>query len=103
MVFVEFGVFMFLDVNNVYVNSVNYGYDVYDFIDKFFLNKIVYGYIVGYFDEVLDLKVDIYGVDVIELVWVLFDYVYCIYGVFFIFLECDFNLLFLGYLFDEVC
>lgn len=98
----ELGCKMFFDVNNVYVNSINYKYDVKVFINGLFLDKIVYGYIVGYYDEVEDLKVDIYGVDVIELVWVLLEYVYFIYGVFLILLECDFNIFLLSELLVEV-
>lgn len=60
---------LLLDVNNVYVNGINYGYDVVDFICGLFGECIFYVYIVGYFDEVEDFKVDIYGSEVIDLVW----------------------------------
>ena len=101
-VLAESGAFMLLDVNNVYVNSVNHGYDAYDFIDKLPSNKIVYGHIAGHFDEAPDLKVDTHGADVIEPVWALLDHAYRTHGVFPTLLERDFNLPPLGHLLDEV-
>lgn len=101
-VLAESGAFMLLDVNNVYVNSVNHGYDAYDFIDKLPSNKIVYGHIAGHFDEAPDLKVDTHGADVIEPVWALLDHAYRTHGVFPTLLERDFNLPLLGHLLDEV-
>ena len=98
----ESGALMLLDVNNVYVNSVNHGYDAYDFIDKLPSNKIVYGHIAGHFDEAPDLKVDTHGADVIEPVWALLDHAYRTHGVFPTLLERDFNLPLLGHLLDEV-
>ena len=101
-VLAESGAFMLLDVNNVYVNSVNHGYDAYDFIDKLPSNKIVYGHIAGHFDEAPDLKVDTHGADGIEPVWALLDHAYRTHGVFPTLLERDFNLPLLGHLLDEV-
>ena len=101
-VLAESGAFMLLDVNNVYVNSVNHGYDAYDFIDKLPSNKIVYGHIAGHFDEAPDLKVDTHGADVIEPVWALLDHAYRTHGVFPTLLERDFNFPPLGHLLDEV-
>ena len=98
----ESGALMLLDVNNVYVNSVNHGYDAYEFIDKLPSNKIVYGHIAGHFDEAPDLKVDTHGADVIEPVWALLDHAYRTHGVFPTLLERDFNLPLLGHLLDEV-
>ena len=101
-VLAESGAFMLLDVNNVYVNSVNHGYDAYDFIDKLPSNKIVYGHIAGHFDEAPDLKVDTHGADVIEPVWALLDHAYRTHGVFPTLLERDFNIPPLTHLLDEV-
>ena len=101
-VLAESGAFMLLDVNNVYVNSVNHGYDAYDFIDKLPSNKIVYGHIAGHFDEAPDLKVDTHGADVIEPVWALLEHAYRTHGVFPTLLERDFNIPPLTHLLDEV-
>ncbi|NMH61368.1 DUF692 family multinuclear iron-containing protein [Alteromonas ponticola] len=83
---------MLLDVNNVYVNSINHHYDPYQFIKALPTDKIVYGHIAGHFDEAEDLKVDTHGADVIEPVWDLLDFAYKTHGVFPTLLERDFNI-----------
>ena len=88
----ESGCLMLLDVNNVYVNSINHKYDAKQFIDGLSSNKIVYGHIAGHFDEAEDLKVDTHGADVIEPVWQLLEYAYRQHGVFPTLLERDFNI-----------
>ena len=52
---------MLLDVNNVYVNSINHKYDAKAFINGLPSDKIVYGHIAGHYDEAEDLKVDTTG------------------------------------------
>ena len=88
----ESGCLMLLDVNNVYVNSINHKYNAQQFIDGLPSNKIVYGHIAGHFDEAEDLKVDTHGADVIEPVWQLLEYAYRKHGVFPTLLERDFNI-----------
>lgn len=83
---------MLLDVNNVYVNSINHGYNAHDFIQGLPSNKIVYGHIAGHYDEADDLKVDTHGADVIQPVWDLLDHAYKQHGVFPTLLERDFNI-----------
>ena len=80
-----------LDVNNIYVNSINHGYDAFDFLDQLPHEKIAYIHIAGHFDEAEDLKVDTHGADVIESVWQLLAHTYSNYGVFPTLLERDFN------------
>lgn len=88
----ESGCLMLLDVNNIYVNSINHGYDAQDFLAAMPSGKIVYGHIAGHFDEAPDLKVDTHGADVIEPVWQLLEKAYEIHGVFPTLLERDFNI-----------
>lgn len=88
----ESGCLMLLDVNNVYVNSINHKYNANDFISALPTNKIVYGHIAGHFDEADDLKVDTHGADVIEPVWDLLTHAYNTHGVFPTLLERDFNI-----------
>ncbi|MCW8108374.1 DUF692 domain-containing protein [Alteromonas ponticola] len=83
---------MLLDVNNVYVNSINHKYDPYQFIGALPSAKIVYGHIAGHFDEAEDLKVDTHGAGVIDDVWALLDFAYKTHGVFPTLLERDFNI-----------
>ena len=93
---------MLLDVNNVYVNSINHRYDAKEFIQGLPSDKIVYGHIAGHFDEAEDLKVDTHGADVIAPVWELLDHAYALHGVFPTLLERDFNIPPLSDLLKEV-
>lgn len=102
VVFDEVDCDLLLDVNNLFVNVCNYGYDVFDFFVWLLFGWVVVYYVVGYYDEVLDLKIDIYGVVVKFGVWVLFGVVYCCFGVCLILFEWDFNYLLLGELLLEV-
>jgi uncharacterized protein (UPF0276 family) len=86
------GCSMLLDVNNIYVNSINHHYDAEQFLASMPTGKIVYGHIAGHYDEADDLKVDTHGADVIEPVWDLLDKAYKIHGVFPTLLERDFNI-----------
>jgi uncharacterized protein (UPF0276 family) len=88
----ESGCLMLLDVNNIYVNSINHGYDPEVFLAAMPTGKIVYGHIAGHYDEADDLKIDTHGTDVIEPVWQLLRKAYEIHGVFPTLLERDFNI-----------
>jgi uncharacterized protein (UPF0276 family) len=88
----ESGCLMLLDVNNIYVNSINHQYDAEQFLAAMPTGKIVYGHIAGHYDEADDLKVDTHGADVIEPVWRLLDKAYQLHGVFPTLLERDFNI-----------
>lgn len=88
----ESGCLMLLDVNNIYVNSINHNYDAEAFLAAMPTNKIVYGHIAGHYDERDDLKVDTHGADVIEPVWQLLRKAYELHGVFPTLLERDFNI-----------
>lgn len=93
---------MLLDVNNVYVNSINHRYDPFTFIDGLMSEKIVYGHVAGHFDEAEDLRVDTHGSAVIEPVWELLAYAYKAHHVFPTLLERDFNIPALEVLLAEV-
>ncbi|MGJ8680852.1 HvfB family MNIO-type RiPP peptide maturase [Paraglaciecola sp.] len=88
----ESGCLMLLDVNNIYVNSINHNYDAEAFLEAMPSNKIVYGHIAGHYDETDTLKVDTHGADVIEPVWKLLEKAYQVHGVFPTLLERDFNI-----------
>lgn len=83
---------MLLDVNNIYVNSINHGYDANVFLRAMPSDRIVYGHVAGHFDEAEDLKIDTHGSDVIEPVWELLAKAYQYHGVFPTLLERDFNI-----------
>jgi len=83
---------LLLDVNNIYVNSVNHVYDPYDFLRGLPGERIAYGHIAGHFNEAEDLIIDTHGADVIGGVWDLLDKAYEQFGVFPTLLERDFNI-----------
>jgi uncharacterized protein (UPF0276 family) len=83
---------LLIDVNNIYVNSINHGYDAVEYLRKLPGHRIAYGHIAGHYNEAEDLIVDTHGADVIENVWQLLDRAYEIFGVFPTLLERDFNL-----------
>jgi uncharacterized protein (UPF0276 family) len=81
-----------LDVNNVYVNSVNHRYDPVEFIRALPTERIVYMHVAGHYNEADDLIVDTHGADVIDPVWDLLDQTYRLHGVAPTLLERDFNI-----------
>lgn len=98
----ESGCKLLLDVNNVYVNSINHGYNAEHFIKAMPSDAIVYGHIAGHYDEADDLKVDTHGADVIKPVWNLLELAYQEHGVFPTLLERDFNIPAIDVLLQEV-
>lgn len=83
---------LLLDVNNVYVNSVNHRYDPEAFIRAMPAERIHYMHIAGHYREAEDLLVDTHGADVIDPVWGLLDVAYDHAGICPTLLERDFNL-----------
>ena len=83
---------LLLDVNNVYVNSVNHGYDAAQFLQQLPRERIAYGHIAGHYKEHERLLVDTHGSDVIDPVWALLADAYERHGVFPTLLERDFNI-----------
>tara|TARA_B100001059_G_scaffold99425_1_gene99016 strand:- start:309 stop:1166 length:858 start_codon:yes stop_codon:yes gene_type:complete len=83
---------LLLDVNNIYVNSINHGYDANTFLAGLPTKRIAYGHVAGHYNEANDLIVDTHGADVIDPVWELLDKAYKVHGVFPTLLERDFNI-----------
>lgn len=83
---------LLLDVNNIYVNSINHGYDAGKFLAALPTNRIAYGHVAGHYTEAEDLLVDTHGAPVIDPVWQLLEKAYEIHGVFPTLLERDFNI-----------
>ena len=83
---------LLLDVNNIYVNSINHRYDAHDFLRRMPGERIVYCHVAGHYDEAEDLRVDTHGSDVIDPVWDLLEAAYEQFGVFPTLLERDFNI-----------
>jgi len=87
----ESGCDLLLDVNNIYVNSINHGYDPLEFLDSLPLGRARYIHVAGHYDEAPDLKVDTHGSDVIDPVWGLLAEAYRRTGPLPTLLERDFN------------
>jgi uncharacterized protein len=83
---------LLLDVNNVYVNSVNHGYDAKSFIAAMPTERVVYGHIAGHYRASETLLIDTHGAAVIDPVWQLLQFAYQQHGKFPTLLERDFNL-----------
>lgn len=81
-----------IDINNIYVNSVNHRYDAEAFLKAIPSQRITYAHIAGHYVEAEDFLIDTHGAAVIDPVWGLLDKAYRLYGVFPTLLERDFNL-----------
>jgi hypothetical protein len=91
-----------LDVNNIYVNSVNFGFDASAFLRALPRDRIAYIHTAGHYREADDLIVDTHGAEVVDPVWALLDEAYKTHGVFPTLLERDFNIPPLAELVPEV-
>ena len=69
-----------LDVNNVYVNSRNFGFDPLQFLDALPLGRTCYIHVAGHYVEADGLLIDTHGADVIDPVWVLLAETYARIG-----------------------
>ncbi|MGD9660629.1 MAG: DUF692 domain-containing protein [Porticoccaceae bacterium] len=83
---------LLLDVNNIYVNSINHSYDPVDFLRALPGDRIAYIHIAGHYEEAEDLRIDTHGADVIDPVWQLLAAAYGEFGVIPTLLERDFNI-----------
>jgi hypothetical protein len=93
---------LLLDVNNIYVNSINHRYDPVQFLYGLPGERIRYIHVAGHYHEAEDLRVDTHGADVIDPVWDLLEKAYARYGVMPTLLERDFNIPPLADLMKEV-
>lgn len=93
---------LLLDVNNVYVNSINHGYQARQFIAAMPAARVRYLHVAGHYVEAEDLRVDTHGADVIDPVWELLQFTYDLLGPLPTLLERDFNIPPLQQLLQEV-
>lgn len=80
-----------LDVNNIYVNSLNHGFDARTFLAALPLERSCYLHVAGHHVEDDGLRVDTHGAEVIDPVWALLDEAYDRAGPLPTCLERDFN------------
>jgi hypothetical protein len=82
---------LLLDVNNVYVNSINHGYDAKAFLRSLPKKRISYIHVAGHKKIKDDLIIDTHGANVIDPVWELLQYTYELFGPIPTLLERDFE------------
>ena len=81
-----------LDVNNIYVNSRNFGFDALAFLDALPLERTAYIHVAGHCVEPDGLLIDTHGAGVIDPVWSLLEAAYQRIGPVPTCLERDFNI-----------
>lgn len=91
-----------LDVNNIYVNSINHGYDALAFLHAMPAERIVYAHIAGHYVQAEDFLIDTHGAAIASPVWALLEAAYARFGALPTLLERDFNLPPLNELVTEV-
>lgn len=93
---------LLLDINNIYVNSINHRYDAGAFLSAIPAHRIAYAHVAGHYVEAADFLVDTHGAPVIDPVWQLLSTAYKKFGIFPTLLERDFNIPPLSELLREV-
>lgn len=83
---------LLLDVNNIYVNSINQRYDAETFMRRLPAERVVCLHMAGHYQEAEDLLVDTHGAPIIDPVWSLLSKTYEHTGPVATLLERDFNL-----------
>ncbi|MBL7711921.1 MAG: DUF692 domain-containing protein, partial [Chitinophagaceae bacterium] len=84
---------LLLDVNNVYVNAFNHGYDACAFLAQMPLDKVQYIHMAGHLQVSEHLIIDTHGADIIDPVFQLFRYTTALLGRDVpVLLERDFNI-----------
>ncbi|AUD60758.1 hypothetical protein AYJ58_15280 [Shewanella sp. Pdp11] len=83
---------LLLDVNNIYVNSINHQYDADAFLQAMPTERIAYLHIAGHYKQAEDLLIDTHGAAINDPVWALLQRCYALHGVKPTLLERDFNL-----------
>lgn len=65
-----------LDVNNLYVNSQNFGFDPLSFLKALPLERTCYLHVAGHYQEADGFLIDTHGTTVIDPVWELLEITY---------------------------
>ncbi len=62
-----------LDINNVFVNASNFGFDAISYLQTLPLDRVCYMHVAGHHIEPDGIIIDTHGADVIDPVWRLLD------------------------------
>ncbi len=60
---------LLLDINNLFVNGFNHGFDPIEFLDALDMNRVAYCHVAGHLEYREDLYIDTHGAPVKEEVW----------------------------------
>ena len=71
---------LLVDVNNIYVNSRNFGFDPLAFMSALPLERTCYIHVAGHYVEPDGLLVDTHGAEVVDPVWSLLEAAYARIG-----------------------
>lgn len=93
---------LLVDVNNVYVNGCNHGYDPRQFLAALPRERVVYLHVAGHAVPSGGLRIDSHGAAVIEPVWELLGEAYRLFGPLPTLLERDFNFPAMQHLLNEL-
>ncbi len=91
-----------LDINNIFVNASNHGFDPLAYLEQIPAERLLYAHIAGHEQQADGLRIDTHGEDVLPDVWELLAAAYAGYGTFPTLLERDFNIPPLDTLLNEV-
>jgi uncharacterized protein (UPF0276 family) len=69
----ESGAGLLLDVNNIYVNSVNFGFDPETYLKAMPLEKLAYVHIAGHLRKRKNFILDTHGAEIVNPVWRILD------------------------------
>ena len=93
---------LLLDINNIFVNSINHRYDAREFMYAMPAERVKYFHVAGHYVEAEDLRVDTHGDAIADSVWDLLADAYAHFGPVPTLLERDFNLPPVAELLDEI-
>lgn len=69
-----------LDINNVFVNACNFGFDALSYLKSLPLDRVCYMHVAGHHTEPDGIIIDTHGADVIDPVWQLLDFAHSLLG-----------------------
>jgi uncharacterized protein (UPF0276 family) len=93
---------LLLDINNIYVNSINHRYDAKQFLLALPPERVTHCHIAGHFEHAEDIRIDTHAAPVVDSVWDLAATTYENFGALPTLLERDFNVPPLAELLEEV-
>ncbi|MFN7097327.1 MAG: DUF692 domain-containing protein [Gammaproteobacteria bacterium] len=80
-----------LDINNVYINAFNHGFDAYQYLDNISSHRVKQFHLAGH-SHCGNYLVDTHDADIIPVVWALYDYACRRFGHISVMIERDDNI-----------